>query len=72
MSVKVVLLNTGEVFNTMKEASITTGAPYTTLCLCCQGIRQHSGTMPNGEKMKWCYLEDYKGGELDVESMSNL
>lgn len=57
---KVICLNTGEVFNTMKEASNRYKAPYHHICSCCTGDRLSSGIDENGNKLVWMYYKDYK------------
>ena len=57
---KVVCLNTGEVFETMKEASKKYNSPYHHICSCCVGERLSSGVDGNSNKLVWMYYEDYK------------
>jgi len=57
---KVVCLNTGEVFNTMKDASSKYNAPYHHICSCCNGDRLSSGVDDKGNKLVWMYYEEYK------------
>lgn len=57
---KVVCINTGEVFDTMKEASAKYGSPYHHICSCCIGDRLSSGIDKDGNKLVWMYYKDYK------------
>lgn len=56
---KVVCINTGEVFDTVKQASKAYGAPYAHIGSCCSGARLSSGINKKGEKLVWAYHEDF-------------
>lgn len=61
LSKKVVLLNTGQVFNSLAEAADFIGIKSKSdIVGCCKGKRKTSGKI-NGERAKWAYLEDYTG-----------
>lgn len=59
----VILLNTKEEFNSIKEASEKYGVLDSGITSCCKGDRQHAGRLENGEWMVWRYKEDYNGNE---------
>ena len=50
---KVRCITTGEIFNSMKEAGMKTGAPAASIAHVCKGRRKHAGTLPDGTKLKW-------------------
>jgi group I intron endonuclease len=55
---KVVCLETGDVFNTVKEAQDFCGSQK--VCECCKGKRNSAGTHPQtGVRLHWMYYEDY-------------
>lgn len=56
---KVICLNTKEVFDTIKDASLKYNAPPTTLGLCCKGKRKSSGKLKDGTPLRWMYYEDW-------------
>ena len=64
---KVVCLNTGKVYNSIRSVkldypSINTGA----IGLCCKGITKHTGKDEvTGEKLRWVYYKDYIKQEND-------
>lgn len=58
-SKRVVLTNTGEIFETMNEASKKTGANYSSISKCCHGNGLYAGKMPNGDYMFWTFESDY-------------
>ena len=56
---KVILLNSGKIFNSLKEASNYVGlSSNSTVCNCCKGRKKSAGKI-NGEPAKWMYYEDY-------------
>ena len=54
---KVILLNTGEIFNTIKEAEEK--YEVTNISANCRGRLRSAGKDENGNKLVWMYLEDY-------------
>ena len=57
---KVINLNTGMIFNLVKDASQHFGISYSTIVNCCCGRKTHGGKHPEtGERLKWMYHEDY-------------
>ena len=59
---KVILLNTGEVFDYIKQASEKYGIARESISMCCTGKRKSAGKL-NGEKLVWRYSEDYFEGK---------
>ena len=57
---KIVCLNTGEIFKTMKEAAETYDCPYSHITSCCTGTRLSCGVDDRGNKLVWMYYEEYK------------
>ena len=59
---KVVCVETGKVFDSMKEASEWMGhAGHSKISACCNGKRKTAGKHPlTGEKLHWMYLKDYE------------
>lgn len=56
---KVVLINNGKKFNSLKEASEYIGLKSnSTICACCKGKKKSAGKI-NGEPARWMYYEDY-------------
>ena len=56
---KVILINNGKIFNSLKEASNYVGlSSNSTVCECCKGRKKSAGKI-NGEPAKWMYYEDY-------------
>jgi len=51
LSKSVINLDTGQIFESMKEASIITKTNYTSICLCCRGQYKRAG------KYHWAYYE---------------
>lgn len=58
LSRRVVLLNTGEVFDSTTAASIAYSLSETTVYSNCNGIRQSGGTY-NGMRLAWVYEDEY-------------
>ena len=59
--VRVICLNTGEVYDSISEASKhTTLESYTAISRALSGIRKTAGKHPvTGERLRWAYYEDY-------------
>ena len=58
-SIKVICLNTGEVFNSLSSAAKSVGLKTGySIGKCCKGIN-HSAGKRNGEKLKWMYYDEY-------------
>lgn len=58
LSKKTLCITTGEVFNSMKEASTKYGISNGSISECCNNKRNSAGTLPTGEKLKWMYVEE--------------
>lgn len=56
---KVACLNTGRVFDTMKEAAYKYDVPYSHISSCCKGDRLSCGVDDKGNKLVWVYYNDY-------------
>lgn len=56
---RVVCLNTGEIFNSTKDAVKKYGGDYSYLLKCCKGLVQSSGKNEKGEKLYWKFEKDY-------------
>ena len=63
-SVKVLLNNTGEEFESMSEASRKYGIPTTYISNNCKNDNYSGGILPNGEKANWSILIECP--ELDI------
>ena len=59
---KVILLNTGEVFDYIKEAEEKYKVCNQNILACCKGRYKSAGKL-NGEKLVWMYLDEYLKGE---------
>ena len=57
-TLKVICLNTEEVFNSTKEASNKYNIPTSNICNCCNNKAKSAGKL-NGEKLYWMYYKDY-------------
>ncbi|MCM3387245.1 NUMOD3 domain-containing DNA-binding protein [Ureibacillus chungkukjangi] len=59
--IKVICLNTIEVYDSLAEASRCTSVNINSLVLCCKNKRKSAGKHPiTGERLNWMYLEDYE------------
>lgn len=60
LSKQVICLNTLKVFDCVSDAvKEYDKTAVTNITRCCEGIRQHSGQLPDGTKLKWMYYKDY-------------
>lgn len=60
MSKPVICITTGEIFNSIKEASGYYNIHEGNLSCCCQGkVYKSCGKLSDGTKLQWMYLEDY-------------
>ena len=55
----VIYLNTMEIFNSIKEASITTNVNYNSINLCCRHNRPRAGKTKDGEPRIFMYYSEY-------------
>lgn len=56
---KVICVNTGEIFNSTREAAEKTGVQQSHISQCCNGKRNFAGRMPNGDYRVWEFLENF-------------
>lgn len=61
VAVRVVCLNTGEIFSTSQEAADWGEIDRSSVIKCCKGKRKFAGKK-NREQLQWRYLEDYQAG----------
>ena len=57
-SKKIILINTGEIFESTREASKKYNVHNSTICQCLKGIKKSAGKSSNGEKLIWKYYEE--------------
>lgn len=61
---KVICLTTGEIFNSLTDASIKYNVNRLTISLCCKGKRKSSGKHPETrERLTWSFYDNTKGGD---------
>ena len=59
-SIKIICLNTEEIFDSMQIASIKYNVSYACISACCRGKAKSAGKHPiTGEKLIWMYYEKY-------------
>lgn len=58
ISKKVICITTGEIFDSIKEASRQTGANQSHIVECCRGKRKSAGKDKDGNKLIWEYGEE--------------
>lgn len=56
---RVICINTGEIFNSTREAAVKMGVQQGHISQCCNGKRRFSGRMSNGDWIVWVFEEDY-------------
>lgn len=61
---QIIYLNTGKVFNSIKEASEQLNINVNSISQCCSGRRPTAGKDANGEKRIFMYYEDYQAKAL--------
>lgn len=59
LSIKVVCLNLGKIFDCVQEASKWANSDASSIIKCCRGKRKFAGRL-NGEPLQWCYLNDHE------------
>ena len=59
LSKKVICITTGEIFNSLKDASNYYNVAKSGISLCCRGIRKYTGRLSDETKFQWKYLENY-------------
>ena len=55
---KIILTNTGEIFNSTREASKKYNVHNSTICQCLKGVKKSAGKSSDGEKLIWKYYEE--------------
>jgi len=53
---KIICITTGEIFNSLEDASLKYNIPKSNICKCCRGKRKYAGKLQNGTKLVWKYL----------------
>lgn len=66
----VILLNTGDIFESLSDAYRKCGIYDTNIALCCKGIDNHAGKY-NGENAVWMYLDEFNKLRLSEEEIKN-
>jgi group I intron endonuclease len=56
---RIILLNTMEIFDTIKEASIKYNINHADISSCCKGKFNYIGRLENGTRLVWAYYEDF-------------
>ena len=71
---QIILVNTGEIFESLAEAGRQYGLAYFNIGSCCKGYSRTVGEHPaTGEKLVWRYYKDYiKEIRLSAENKSGL
>ena len=54
---KVICINTGKIFNGLKEASNYYNVVISSISLCCRGMYKSAGKLPDGTKLIWEYID---------------
>lgn len=69
---QIILLNTMEIFNTIREASIKYNINHGDISACCKGKFNFIGKLDNGTKLVWRYYDDYmKLTKNEIELLLN-
>lgn len=62
----VVCITTGQKFDTLKQGAEWCGVWQDSISKCCRGVIKFTGKHPTtGEKLRWCYYEDYVNDNYD-------
>jgi group I intron endonuclease len=68
----IVCINTKEIFNTEKEASLKYNIDYSSICACCNGRRKSCGKHPiTSELLQWMYYSEYLKVGNDKKTYKN-
>ena len=59
LSKKVICVNTGKIFNSLKYASNYYNVPKGNISGCCRGELKSAGKLSDGTKLQWKYVKDY-------------
>lgn len=60
-------INTGDFFKCIGDASKHTNVLACSISACCKGKRRYAGVSGDGEKIRWCYAENY-----DIEKLKPI
>ena len=66
---KIILLNTGEIFNYIKQAEENYGVAIPSISACCRGKRKSAGVI-DGKPAVWMYYSDYE--KLSKEEVNKI
>ena len=70
---KIILLNTMETFNYVKQAGEKYGVNSSSISANCRGIQKSAGKDENGNKLVWMYYEDYmKLTQEEIDEIKNF
>ena len=69
-SKKVVCINTGEEFDSLKDAGNHYNVAPNNICCCCRGKKNYAGRL-NGVLLQWKYLEDYNNESKEYNESNN-
>ena len=53
----VICVTTGEIFNTIKDATEKYHVHATNISQCCRGNVKHTGKLPDGTPLEWQYID---------------
>ena len=53
----VICITTGEIFNTIKDATERYHVHATNISQCCRGKVKHTGQLPDGTPLEWRYID---------------
>lgn len=67
---RVVLVNTGEIFNSIKEVSILFNLHRSNVSSCCNGRLKRTGRNQSGDKYIWMFEEEYN--KLNDKQVSQI
>ena len=67
---RVVLVNTGEIFNSIKEVSVLFNLHRSNVSSCCNGRLKSTGRNQFGDKYIWMFEEEYN--KLDDKQVSQI
>ena len=67
---RVVLVNTGEIFNSVKEASVLFNLHRSNVSSCCNGRLKSTGRNQFGDKYIWMFEEEYN--KLNDKQVSQI
>ena len=68
---KIILLNTGEIFNYIKLAYIKYGIHRDSIRKCCQNKFKYAGKLEDGTKLVWMYYANYINAKKMKKAICN-